>query len=597
LARAAIVARARIEGTAFVSRRLRLPSRLPPGYHTLELEGKSFSARSRLIVAPRQAWQPNTPVRSWGIFAPLYALHSSKGAGTYSTLGELMEWTAARGGGMLATLPLLSLFLPNDASPYSPISKLFWNEFYVDVKAVPEWAACEQASSRTSRKESAPWVPSELVDYSSEFSSKRALLEGLARFFFSKPSERRREFERWLNPEVQRYAAFRAIMDERAQSPSSWPQRLCQGQLKEGDFDPRVRDYHLYAQWLAQQQMTKLSARSRELGVCLYLDMPLGVRADGYDAWRHPELFASHASGGAPPDPVFTKGQDWGFAPLHPQQLRQQGYRYLIECVQHHLRHAGALRFDHVMSLHRLFWIPRGLSPAQGAYVAYPAEELYAILSLESHRYHSMIVGEDLGTVPPEVTQGLQRHGIRQMYVVQYELRPHVKRALRPAPVRTVASLNTHDMPPFAAFCDGLDIADRGGLGLLTKSHVLRDERIRRKMIQALTQFLRLGSSPRLGSAPVSARPRVSRHSSFSTHLTLFQACLAHLARSRAEWVLINMEDLWLETQPQNTPGTTLERVNWRRRTKLSLEELSRRPEIAASIAALQRARPSSRTP
>jgi 4-alpha-glucanotransferase len=206
----------------------------------------------------------------------------------------------------------------------------------------------------------------------------------------------------------------------------------------------------------------------------LYLDMPLGAHGDGYDVWRYRELFALGASGGAPPDPVFTQGQDWGFAPVHPQRSRERGHAYLRAYLRHHLRHAGMLRIDHVMGLHRLYWVPRGQPASQGAYVTYPAEEVYAMLSIESHRHQAVIVGEDLGTVPPEVSRSLKRHAVGGMFVAQYEFCLPPKPVLRPVPRNVVASLNTHDMPPFHAYWRGLDIEDRRALGLIKRSELPR---------------------------------------------------------------------------------------------------------------------------
>ena len=146
-------------------------------------------------------------------------------------------------------------------------------------------------------------------------------------------------------------------------------------------------------------------------GLAWYLDFPVGVDFNSFDVWSNREAFATGASVGCPPDPVFTKGQNWGFPPLHPDRQREQGYRYLIASFRNHLRHANALRIDHVMGLHRLFWIPDGAEAKDGAFVSTPAEEIYAILSVESHRHSAWLVGEDLGTVPPEVEGAMKRHG------------------------------------------------------------------------------------------------------------------------------------------------------------------------------------------
>ena len=226
---------------------------------------------------------------------------------------------------------------------------------------------------------------------------------------------------------------------------------------------------------MIQQQVAALADKMRSGGLGLYLDLPLGVHRLGYDTWCYPDLFVSGASGGAPPDAVFTKGQDWGFPPLHPDHLRASGYQYFIAGLRSHLQRAGILRIDHVMGLHRLFWIPAGMSASSGVYVRYPADELYAVLCLESHRSRSLIVGENLGTVPARVNAAMRRHGVRGTYVVQYELQPRSDRPLAPVHRQTVASVNTHDMPPLAAFWKGSELDDLHDLGLFDETAVLRE--------------------------------------------------------------------------------------------------------------------------
>ena len=230
-----------------------------------------------------------------------------------------------------------------------------------------------------------------------------------------------------------------------------------------------------------------------------------------------------------------------------------------------HLQYAKLLRIDHVMGLHRLFWIPMGSEAKDGVYVRYAAEELYAVLTIESRRHQARIIGEDLGTVPPEVGVAMDRHKIGRLYVVQYECRPNSDWALPDAGANSVASLNTHDMPPFAAFWQGLDIEDRLDLGLLNEEEVKAEQSHRERLRRALIEFLH--------------RRGLLAHA--EAHLPdVLEACLAYLGSSAAEVVLVNLEDLWMETFPQNTPGTVTQRINWRRRTRLSLEQIREDPYV-----------------
>lgn len=560
------------------ARRLTLPERLPPGLHRLHLTTARRAAELTVIAAPVRA-HAGEGVPIWGLFLPLYALRTSRswGAGDLTDLATLAGWTAGLGGGVVATLPLLAAFLdePCEPSPYAPASRLFWNELYFDPRACPELAESPAARRLI---ESADFVrevealrAGREVDYPRLMVLKRRVLEEMARRFFARGGERREELERYQErkPELPRYAAFRAVVDRRGETWQSWPERLRDGALAPADYDEEDRRYHLWVQWETAEQVRRLSQEARRQGPGLYLDLPLGVHGGSYDIWRHPRLFARGVSAGAPPDSFFTKGQSWGSPPLVPERLRESGYSYLLACLRHHMEEAGLLRIDHVMQLHRLFWVPDGLPATDGVYVTYPAEELYALLCLESHRHRTVIVGENLGTVPPEVNEALDRRGLLGMYVVQYELQPGSEGSLRPPPPATAASLNTHDMPPFRAFWEGRDVDEMEAMGLFTaeQAHAERERRraLRRGMA-ALVGCEREAEDPAI-------RPRVLRDQ------------LERLAASPARLVLVSLEDLWGESEPQNTPGTQGERLNWRRKARYSFEELSARPEVLEPLA------------
>jgi 4-alpha-glucanotransferase len=328
--------------------------------------------------------------------------------------------------------------------------------------------------------------------------------------------------------------------------------------------------HHLYCQWAAQRQMSDLDARARARGLGLYLDFPLGAHPAGFDVWREREAFARGVHVGAPPDAFFTRGQDWGFPPAHPERSRAQGHRYFRAA----LRHAGVLRLDHVMGLHRLFWVPQGAPARDGVYVRFPAPELYAILSLESHRSRTLLVGENLGTVPGAVDAALARRGVRGMYVLQYAASPDPERTPEPVPPGAIAGLNTHDTPPFRAFWEARDVDDQLDLGLVSPAGAAAARARRRAVRLALARVLtRQGL---LNGDPDDPRAVLS-------------AALAWLARGPAGGVLVNLEDLWLETLPQNVPGTRRERPHWQRPARLARKAFTRLPEV---LAAPRRRRP-----
>jgi 4-alpha-glucanotransferase len=471
---------------------------LPPGYHTLRFND---GRETLIIAAPQKAYAPRK--KTWGVFAPLYAAHTRRswGAGDLGDMLQYASWVDHHGGSVVATLPMLAAF-DDEPSPYSPQSRLFWNELYLDVTRLPEFRPEDADSGAIAHLQQTT-----RVDYDAVRREKRRVLQLCAERFVPDLG-----YGKFLRGEVREYAQFRG--DEQC---------------------------HLYVQYRLTQQMREVANAARRFGAGLYLDFPLGVNPGGYDAHRYKHVFADGVSVGAPPDLFFTKGQNWGFAPFDPDALRADRYAYFRKAIRHHVSHAGILRIDHVMGLHRLFWIPDGLEPKDGVYVRYNSEELYAILTLESRRHGCVVVGEDLGTVPPEVPKTMARHGLRRMYVVQYEIKPH--EPLPQPPAASVASINTHDMPPFAAWWEGKDIDDRVEQGLLDEVGAHRERDAREQMRRA-----------------------TGAHDAKSA----LESLLMFLAESEAEIVLVNLEDLWGEIEPQNVPGVP-ER-SWRHKFRMGLE-------------------------
>ncbi|NLW08007.1 MAG: 4-alpha-glucanotransferase, partial [Clostridia bacterium] len=556
-----------LEGINYQVRQFNLPAGLPPGYHRFVLELSGHCHEAVIIAAPGRSYSlaANENSKLWGCFLPLYALHSrqSWGAGDFGDLGVLLDWLHGLGGKLVGTLPLLAAFLdePFAPSPYEPVSRLFWNEFYLDVSQVEELQISPQAreliNSPSLQQEIAALRSAPLVDYRRGMALKRKVLEQCAAAFFAAAGKRQAALQQWLtaNPAARNYAQFRATTEQQCCTWPYWPERMREGNLRQGDYSPEVVRYHLYVQWLVQQQLQKISARARQKGQRLYLDYPLGVHCCGYDVWWERRTFVLTASGGSPPDAFFTGGQDWGIAPMHPQRLREQGYRYFIASIQNHLRYAGALRLDHIMGLHHLYWIPRGLKASEGVYVRYHAEELYAILCLESWRHQALLVGEDLGTVPAYIRKVMARHRIKRMYVLPYEYSGQPRQALRPIEAETLVCLNTHDMPPFAASW--------------------RQKSKLEKAVLAL--FLYRQGQLRTATTEVKEVTR---------------ACLKYLAASPANILLVNLEDLWQEMEPQNVPGTSAEaRPNWRRKARYALEEFSTQSELLQTLQELNRLR------
>jgi len=490
---------------------------LPLGYHMLYRNEQ----QTLIIAAPQKAFAPRE--KTWGIFGPLYAAHTRRswGAGDLGDLLQYASWVDHYGGSVVATLPMLAAF-DDEPSPYSPVSRLFWNELYLDVTRLPEFRAEDADLGAIAHLQQ-----TKEVDHEGVRREKRRVLQLCVERFTPDA-----DFEKFAAGEAGEYARWACGVRQRELPLSIAPAAAGAGTIESGNWRYRTPQEHLYVQYRLAQQMREVANAARRLGAGLYLDFPLGVNPGGYDAHRYAHVFAKGVSVGAPPDLFFTKGQNWGFAPFDPDAFREDHYAYFRKAIRHHVAHAGILRIDHVMGLHRIFWIPEGMEPKDGVYVRYHADELYAILTLESQRHGCVVVGEDLGTVPPEVPKAMQRHGVRRMYVVQYEGK------LGAPPAQSVASVNTHDMPTFAGWTRGKDIDDRIAMGLLDEVGAQRERENRERQVRETGSL---------------------------------ESVLTTLASSEAEIVLINLEDLWGETEPQNVPGVP--QRSWRHKFRMSLED------------------------
>lgn len=548
------------------------------GYHRIELNLGGERASVHVLAAPQVAFDPPKPeTRRWGVFAPIHAIHSERtcAIADLGDLGRVSRFTKALGGSYVGTLPLLPCFLgerPYDASPYSPVSRLAWNELYLDLDTAPGANDCADAlllrRSDSFRQEAAALRREPLIDYRRAFALRWQIIELLAEHAMKTPALRTAvEAFAAQRPEMLEYARFRAVTDAQRKAWPEWPERLRGGTVSAADANPRVVNTYLYAQWVLDRQMADLAAQ----GASLYLDLPVGVSRDGFDVWRERDAFVDGVGAGAPPDALFVGGQDWGLPPLHPRKIRERGYRYFAACVAHHARHAGMLRVDHVMGMHRLYWVPRGIPATDGVYVRYPVEELYAVLCLESHRNRCAIAGEDLGTVPPDVHPMMRAHGFSGLYVGQFSVPWHAGAPILMAAPETIASLNTHDTPTFAGFWAGRDIDTMHDLGFLDDDKVEGERGARASMRRATSRALGFPS----------------QNGDDADVGQVMRTIVSRLAEMPAHTVLVNLEDLWLETEPQNVPGTSTERPNWRLKMDFSLEHIEQDAPVVNVLKAL----------
>jgi 4-alpha-glucanotransferase len=552
------------------------------GYHRLRWRAAGAQGEALVIAAPQRGFGgPGHGPRRWGAFAPVYGLASAHSgeAGDLASLRELCHAVARRGGRYVAVLPLLAAFLgdgePFACSPYSPASRLFWNEVYLDLGTI----ARELGLPAPRGPEIQPGSP---IDYRAQYRWRRAAIDVFAARWLADPV-RAAALDSWAREhDVYDYAAFRAIGEAEGVGWRNWPAALRDGTrfaatseaaLALGAERGRVTS-HVFAQWAMQRQLEAL----RGSDVALYLDLPVGVNVDAYEVWRHRDLFLLDLAAGAPPDALFLGGQDWALPPLSPLALRRDRYRYFIRCVRHHMRVAGMLRIDHVMGLFRLYCVPRGRPATDGVYVRYHPDELLAILTLESARARCAVAGEDLGTVPPQVRPAMQAHGMFRLHVGQWHLPGQIGERPGASPADAVASLNTHDTATFAGWWRGGDIEDKLDLGLVDAAHAHDEHVARDRERQALLAF---------------AGARAA-----DDHLTEVEramvAATTDLAVGPAEIVLVALDDLVLDPVPHNVPGTTSQRSNWQRRVQGwadSLDESRATPAAAAAVAAVVAAR------
>ncbi len=555
------------------------------GYHSVRWRAGGGQGEVFAISAPTRAWGgPGEGARRWGVFAPVYGLasHETGQAGDLGTLRRLFAEVERRGGRYVATLPILAQFLdePCMFSPYSPASRLYWNEMFLDLGPLAQRVGIEAPTAP-------PLVAGSRIDYRTQYHWRRHVLDPIAQRMLADPTLSH-EIDRWAHATgAYDYAAFRAIGEHRRTGWGQWPSpwrdsvpliETRADAISLGADGARLAT-HVAAQWAMQQQLEALGAGK----VGLYLDLPVGVNCDAYEVWRHRNLFLIDVAAGAPPDPLFLGGQNWGLPPLSPIALRRDRYRYFIRCVQHHMKVASMLRIDHVMGMFRLYCVPQGRPATDGVYLRYPYEELFAILSLESHRNQCALVGEDLGTVPPQVRPAMDRHGMFRLHVGQWFFPSSVGKRPEPAPPPSVASLNTHDTATFAGWWRGADIDDRRDLELITSEQEATERSERAAQRTALLAYVQVSPSGIAVGDPLTDVERA------------MVGATTDLAVGPAEVVLVALDDLVLEPFPHNVPGTVEQRPNWQRRVDRwadALDEGRAGPPAAATITALVAARP-----
>ena len=576
------------------------------GYHRLSVAQGRRTDTAELILAPGRAYQPaclRTGRGAWGIAVQLYGLRSERnwGIGDFTDLAGLVERAASAGAAAIGLNPLHALFAdqPQQASPYSPSSRLCLNTLYLDVEAIADFAECAAAqalAADTEFERRLTTLRSEpLVDYDGVAACKQRALALLYESFRARhladPEDARgqafREYQRRAGPSLRRFATFQALRatlsaeDPALRSWRNWPASLrdpaSHAVAEFADAHLPQIEHHEYLQWQADLQLADAADRAQiaGMGIGLYQDLAVGFDPDGADAWAMQDVLVPGWSIGAPPDAYNLNGQDWGLLPPNPGRLRARAYRPFIEMLRTNMRHAGALRVDHVLGLKRLFWVPQGVRPSAGAYIRYPFDDLLGLVALESVRSRCLVVGEDLGTVPRGFRKALNDRGIFSYEVLYFARDRRGFRSPQRWPKEALGAISTHDLPPLAAYWSGTDIEVRNGLALYPDAAAVERDRAdraaaRRDLIAALRAT---GLGPKDDAPPIEATHRF-------------------LARSASRLVMAQIEDLTGQTDMANVPGTVTEHPNWRRKLRDTLDGTFDDPAVTRRLAALREERP-----
>lgn len=595
--------RRELDGRWQTRRELHLPTDLPHGYHSLRVWLDSgVTAVSALVVAPRQSFEPRVlreGRRLWGVAVQLYTLRSpgNWGMGDFEDLAAVVRECAGQGAAFIGLNPLHALIPGNpwQFSPYSASSRHFLNVMYIAVEQVPEFAHCDAARRHVQgaafQAELARLRGTAAVDYPGVANAKLPVLRLLFKQFqldrAGGKSGRAGQFAAYVaeRGESLQLHALHDALDERmrAEDASRWGWPVWPEQYRDpahpavqafAQADADLVEFYAWLQWLADTQLGEAQSLARQLGmpIGLYGDYAVGVNPSGSETWSDQALYRKGAGVGAPPDALALKGQDWGLPPQDPNVLLAEQYRPFRNLIAANMRHFGALRLDHVMALFRQWWVPAGLGSTDGGYVHYPLDDLMSVLALESERHSCLVVGEDLGTVPPEMSHAMNERAVYSYRVLLFEKRGDGSFIPpRDYPRRAIATITTHDLPTLLGYWSASDIELRRGLSLYPSEEMrlqVLEERVRDR--HALLRAL--------ADEGLAVRGCDGLPDSYSAQLS--RAIHVFLARTASALVVLQAEDLLGMADPVNVPGTNEEHANWQRKMRCDIHSMFAAAEV-----------------
>ncbi|HUA84792.1 MAG TPA: 4-alpha-glucanotransferase [Bryobacteraceae bacterium] len=567
---------------SFIAKRIPLPA-LRLGYHDLRIYAVrqpqlEILGEAKFIVCPRRAMAFDQRIA--GVALSLYGLRSARnwGCGDFTDLRAAIDAFAPAGAAFIALNPLHAIAnrQPYNTSPYLPQCSLYRNFIYLDPEKVGNLEMPDSLRTEIEKLRG-----SEFVEYEAVARLKLAALQALFPAFLDEGGSP--EFDRYVAREgshLHDFAVYCALDQKiHRDNPNLW----LWTDWPEPYRDPRSPEvarfaqehsrevlFYEFLQWHIDRQLADVQAYARDKGMSigLYHDLALATDRFGSDLWANRPFYAAGCRVGAPPDDFSPKGQDWAFPPPSREAHRRDGYRLFAQSIRNNARHGGALRIDHVMRFFRLYWIPDQMEAADGAYVRDYAEDLLGVLALESARGKFIVIGEDLGTVTGEVRHALAQAGLLSYRVLWFERNPDGSfRKPEEYPAQAAASSTTHDLPTLAGFFASRDIHARRAAGLIEEAEYQRQLAARREEIERLEQALK--------DAGFAGDP------------------IGFLLSTPSAVAVVNQEDLTGETEQQNLPGSTWQHPNWRRKMKVSVEDLAPLAErFRAAVARSGRARP-----
>jgi 4-alpha-glucanotransferase len=549
----------------------RIPADVPTGYHQL-VDATRGAVATPLVVTPARL--PDPP-RAWGWLLQLYALRS---AGSWGGMGDLRDLAdaasraGADGAGFVLLNPLHAVApgFPVPASPYSPSSRRYVNPLYLRVEDTAAYRAADPATRAAvdARRPPRPTGgPTDgLIDYDAVWRAKQAALELLAPPP-GPPAGPARDF-----------ATYNALAERHGRDWRTWPEPLRRPDSPAvAQAATELAERVAFHAWLQEQCDDQLDAARRAsagMSVGIVHDLAVGVDPGGADGWLLRDVLADGVRIGAPPDAFNQLGQDWGLAAWRPDRLAATGYAPYRDLLRAVLRHAGGLRVDHVAGLWRLWWVPPGASADQGTYVRYDPEAMVGILALEAQRAGAVVIGEDLGTVLPEVTDGLAERNMLGCSVLWFTRDWDTGEFKPPAdwPVNSLASISTHDLPTAAGFLTGDHVRVRAEAGVLARPEGVERAAAARDKGELLGMLRAEG----LIEPAECVEPDDD---------TIIAAMHELLARTPCRLVAISPYDVLGDVRQPNLPGTVDEYPNWRLPLPVTLDQLFADPRVRRAVA------------